>query len=165
MNDPWDKQGYQKPVVRRMSVEEMLTEAQTAVDGLFDRYHKAEANLGDQEEVLSAIRTELDGIEQALSKAERAVQRLAYVTNTRRKQMAEQQPQRPTQAEIDSWFVYHKPDETQIAQYLVLREKAKELAKAIMLNCPQSADRTVAIRKVREAVMTANASIACEGGT
>ena len=80
MNDPWDKQGYQKPVVRRMSVEEMLTEAQTAVDGLFDRYHKAEANLGDQEEVLSAIRTELDGIEQALSKAERAVQRLTYVS-------------------------------------------------------------------------------------
>lgn len=68
---------------------------------------------------------------------------------------------RPTEDEIFSWFMYHAPNEVQIAQYLVIREKGKELADTIMLNCPESADRTVAIRKVREAVMTANASIAC----
>lgn len=68
---------------------------------------------------------------------------------------------RPSEAEIHNWFVYHPPTEVQIAKYLVLREKGKELANTIMLNCPESADRSVAIRKVREAIMTANASIAC----
>ena len=42
-------------------------------------------------------------------------------------------------------------------------EIIKELATAILNNVPPSADQSTAIRLVREAVMTANAGIACEG--
>jgi len=39
-----------------------------------------------------------------------------------------------------------------------------EFARVIHENCPESPDRTAAIRHLREAVMTANASIATGGG-
>jgi len=41
--------------------------------------------------------------------------------------------------------------------------KAKELGQVIVDNTPTSADQTAAIRLLREAVMTANASIALDG--
>ena len=39
----------------------------------------------------------------------------------------------------------------------------RPLAETIVLNTPASADQTAAIRLIREAVMTANAAIACDG--
>ncbi len=69
----------------------------------------------------------------------------------------------PTAANLINWFTHHPPDEVQIAQYAILRQKGLELADAMLMNCPPCADTTAAIRKVREAVMTANASIACHG--
>lgn len=65
--------------------------------------------------------------------------------------------------EIENWFEYHSPDAAQQAAYVAIRAKAKELAYVIINNTPPSADQTVAIRKLREAIMTANASIACQG--
>jgi hypothetical protein len=65
--------------------------------------------------------------------------------------------------EIENWFTYHSPDETQRVAYLAIREKAKELAQIIVVNTPPSADQTAAIRKLREAVATANMAIACGG--
>lgn len=44
-----------------------------------------------------------------------------------------------------------------------IRQAAKYLAEHIIRACPRSADRSAALRKVREAVMTANASIVLEG--
>lgn len=44
-----------------------------------------------------------------------------------------------------------------------IRDEAKHLAYLIMVNCPPSTDRSAAIRKLREAVFTANACIAFEG--
>ncbi|MFA6242577.1 MAG: hypothetical protein WC655_16690 [Candidatus Hydrogenedentales bacterium] len=64
---------------------------------------------------------------------------------------------------IEVWFTYHKPDEEQIEQYNRLRDAAKVFALAIADNAPNCADRTAAFRKVREAVMEANAAIACRG--
>ena len=69
----------------------------------------------------------------------------------------------PTSADLDNWFTYHAPNEVQIAQYAILRQRGQDLADVILMNCPPCADTTAAIRKVREAVMTANASIACHG--
>lgn len=66
-----------------------------------------------------------------------------------------------TKADIDNWFIYHSPTSDQPERYEKIRNKAKELAMIIFESCPDSADRTTAIRKLREAVMTANASIAC----
>lgn len=69
----------------------------------------------------------------------------------------------PTQGHLDNWFQYHSPSPVQQHAYVEIREAAKHLAETILRQCPSSADRTDAIRKVREAVMTANASIACGG--
>lgn len=67
------------------------------------------------------------------------------------------------QEQIDHVFKYHPPKPEQIQQYTNLRDAARDFALFIEEICPPSADRTIAIRKVREAVMFANASIACEG--
>lgn len=60
-------------------------------------------------------------------------------------------------------FVYHPPSPEQGRKYNVIRAKALEFAEAIVENTPPCADQSAAIRKVREAVMTANAAIALGG--
>lgn len=74
-----------------------------------------------------------------------------------------ERPAFPTQEHLDNWFTYHEATVDQVVQYQAIRSAAKVLAEIILDKCPQCADRTDAIRKVREAVMTANASIACGG--
>lgn len=69
----------------------------------------------------------------------------------------------PTQEHLDNWFEYHAPTPEQKAAYEVIRAEARNFADVLLMWCPSSADRTDAIRKVREAVMIANASIACGG--
>ena len=66
-------------------------------------------------------------------------------------------------SDLDNWFTYHAPKPGQPEQYLAIREAGKHFAQVILDNTPSCADQTVAIRKVREAVMVANQSIACEG--
>lgn len=61
---------------------------------------------------------------------------------------------------LDNVFKYHSPKIDQPQRYEEIRAAAKEFAIVIGRNCPPSADRAAAIRKVREAVMTANAAIA-----
>jgi len=61
---------------------------------------------------------------------------------------------------IEELFTYHKPTDDQAHQYLRIREAAKELVRVIDREVPGGPDRTVAVRKIREAVMTANAAIA-----
>lgn len=69
-----------------------------------------------------------------------------------------------TQAQLDNWFTHHPPRDLSTAKaYEKIREKGKELAEVIVALTPISADQAAAIRKVREAVMTANAAIACGG--
>lgn len=63
--------------------------------------------------------------------------------------------------DLDNWFMYHAPSEAQVEKYGKLRECGKLLAECIVEVCPMGPDTMAAIRKVREAVMTANASIAC----
>jgi hypothetical protein len=65
--------------------------------------------------------------------------------------------------EIENWFTYHTPDNVDASAYTALRAHAKDLALAIVNLTPPSADQSAAIRKLRECIMTANASIACKG--
>jgi hypothetical protein len=67
-----------------------------------------------------------------------------------------------TDEELQNWFTYHAPGEVEIAKYALIRSSALALARIIVHECPPCADTTASIRKLREAVMTANASIACE---
>jgi hypothetical protein len=64
---------------------------------------------------------------------------------------------------LDVWFKYHPPQPGQIPHYEALREAALVFAKAIVDHTPEAPDQTAALRKVREAVMTANAGLACSG--
>lgn len=62
-----------------------------------------------------------------------------------------------------NWFTYHSPTPEQLPKYEEIRRAGEALAAIIVKNTPSSADQTAAIRKVREACMTANAAIACGG--
>jgi hypothetical protein len=65
--------------------------------------------------------------------------------------------------DLDNVFTYHKPTAEQLPIYEELRASAKDFAATIQRLVPDCADRTAAIRKIREAVMTANAAIALNG--
>lgn len=73
------------------------------------------------------------------------------------------------QVDLDWWFQYHAPSdhpeggEAVSARYERLRAAGKVFAEVILAETPGCADQSAAIRKVREAVMTANAAVACEG--
>lgn len=69
------------------------------------------------------------------------------------------------QSTLDNWFRYHAPNEQQQAAYVAIRQSAKKLAETINAHCPDSADKSDAFRSLRNCVMTANASIALNGGT
>lgn len=65
--------------------------------------------------------------------------------------------------DLDNIFKYHAPNAEQQIRYGRLRDAAKAFAEAIVAYTPAGADQTAAIRKVREAVMTANAAVALDG--
>jgi hypothetical protein len=57
-------------------------------------------------------------------------------------------------------FTYHSPKDDQPSRYQKLRAKAYELAEDINGCCPESREKSLALTKLEEAVMWANASIA-----
>jgi hypothetical protein len=65
--------------------------------------------------------------------------------------------------DLENIFKYHAPTPDQLPKYETLRSAAKAFAQSIVDNSPEGPDQTAAIRKVREAVMTANAAIALGG--
>ena len=66
-----------------------------------------------------------------------------------------------TPEQVENLFSYHTPKANQIPRYNRIREKAKKLAFFIIENTPSSAEQTLAIRKLHESTMQANAAIAC----
>lgn len=64
------------------------------------------------------------------------------------------------QEDLDKRFRYHAPKNGQADRYVLIRDKAKELADLINDECPKSREASTAFTKLEEAVMWANASIA-----
>ena len=62
--------------------------------------------------------------------------------------------------EVERAFTYHPPQPDQIPRYQTIRDNAKTLAFEILAHCPDSPERTIALRKLQECTMMANASIA-----
>jgi hypothetical protein len=60
-------------------------------------------------------------------------------------------------------FSYHPPTPNTLPKFAAINQAAKNFAEIILQNCPPSADRSDAIRRIREARMTANAAIALNG--
>ena len=67
------------------------------------------------------------------------------------------------QEQLNNWFSYHPPIDDQAQRYERIRAGGKVFAELLVELCPDSADRSTAIGKIREAVYSANASIACGG--
>lgn len=63
---------------------------------------------------------------------------------------------------IENNFSYHAPKIGQPEKYEQLRDKAKELAYLMSEVCPNSRERALAMTKLEECSMWANASIARE---
>lgn len=64
---------------------------------------------------------------------------------------------------VETIFTYHAPTPEQTPKYTAIRDAAKSFALVLLANTPRSADQSAALRLVREAVMTANASVALNG--
>jgi Xaa-Pro aminopeptidase len=68
-----------------------------------------------------------------------------------------------TVEEAIATFDYHKPSDDQVDRITVVRVAHKALVRAIWNIVPSGPDRTVAVRKIHESMMTCNKAIVCEG--
>lgn len=60
-------------------------------------------------------------------------------------------------------FRYHAPNSETVPKYQAINQAAKNFAEVVLQNCPRGADRSAAIRLIRDARMTANAAISLNG--
>lgn len=70
------------------------------------------------------------------------------------------QPTADEYSDLINRFTYHQPKEGQPLRYEVLRAEAHDLAQTILAEAPPSRERSLALTKLEEAVMWANAAIA-----
>lgn len=68
-----------------------------------------------------------------------------------------------TPDELTTRFTYHAPKTGQPEKYHSLRDRAKNLAREIVLLTPESREQSLALTKLEEAVFWANAAIARRG--
>lgn len=61
---------------------------------------------------------------------------------------------------LEKDFTYHPPKPDQVPRYNEIRDFAGTFAKIIILKCPPTRERSLALTHLEEAVMWANASIA-----
>lgn len=63
-------------------------------------------------------------------------------------------------AKIENAFMYHEPKDDQPTKYQAIREKSKEMAYLIKDLVPDSREKSLALIKLEECSMWANAGIA-----
>ena len=69
--------------------------------------------------------------------------------------------ERPTNLQMtNEWFEHYDTNERQSVSIQKIRDGAKRFAQLLCNNTPDDPDQTAALRKIREAVMTANYAIA-----
>ena len=61
---------------------------------------------------------------------------------------------------IESDFTYHAPTTEKIKRHEAVRDAGHAMAIAIISHCPESRELSLALTKIEEAVMWANAAIA-----
>lgn len=62
--------------------------------------------------------------------------------------------------DLEKRFTYHPPKADQPPRYEAIRKTAKDFAELINDLCPESREKSLALTKLDEAVMWANAAIA-----
>lgn len=70
--------------------------------------------------------------------------------------------EKPLSLDLERRFTYHKPTEEKAAKFPIIRDKAKELAYILEDLCPNGREKSLALTKLEEAVMWANAGISRE---
>jgi hypothetical protein len=65
-----------------------------------------------------------------------------------------------SEPDLDKNFTYHQPNTDQRERYERIRAKAKELAELVVELVPPSRERSLALTKLEEMVMWANAGVA-----
>ena len=63
--------------------------------------------------------------------------------------------------QIEEAFTHHPPFGDQAKRYVEIRDHGKSLAHLIDKHCPDSFEKYQALERLRESIMWANASIAC----
>lgn len=68
--------------------------------------------------------------------------------------------------ELVNWFSHHPPRDgsDQAERYALIRSQGGQLGRSILRLTPPSREQSIAIEKIREAVMWANAAIAVHDG-
>ena len=69
-------------------------------------------------------------------------------------------PRIESRLDLDAIFTYHAPKGTQVQRFPDICDAGKRFAQTILDNTPVSAEQTLAVRAVQQAVMWANAAIA-----
>ena len=64
---------------------------------------------------------------------------------------------------LEKNFTYHPPKPGQPEIYTAIREMAHDYASYIQSSCPESRELSIALTKIEESVMWANASVARNG--
>jgi hypothetical protein len=64
------------------------------------------------------------------------------------------------ESDLHSRFTYHEPKGDQVQRYEEIRNRGLKLAELFDDLCPESREKSLALTKVEEAVMWANAAIA-----
>lgn len=72
---------------------------------------------------------------------------------------------KPTDAQLENRFAYHAPVGDQVARYAAVRAACLEAAKKIRDLTPCSPEQTRALNSLHDAMMRANAAIACNEGS
>ena len=68
--------------------------------------------------------------------------------------------QEAPELKLEKRFTYHPPNENQITAYEIVRGEANRLAKHLVHFCPDCRELSLALTKLEEMVMWANAAIA-----
>lgn len=66
----------------------------------------------------------------------------------------------PKVAQVHRAFTYHPPKGDQPMRYVRIRDEGRSLADTLLLLCPDSRERSLALTRLEEVVMWANAAIA-----
>ena len=61
---------------------------------------------------------------------------------------------------VENNFTYHPPKPDQIEKYTAIRDTGKNVVELINDVCPESREKSLAITKIEEAIMWANAAVA-----
>jgi hypothetical protein len=64
------------------------------------------------------------------------------------------------QSDIDNRFTYHPPSEERAIKHVQIREHGKALVELVNEAVPDSREKSLAITKIEEAIMWANAGLA-----